>query len=131
VNIVEAIENPQLFQSIFQDLKSWQNWIVLLKALFAIPMSKKDRSLYQECTGRKKPSKKPVRELWTIVGRRGGKSRIVSVVAVYLGLFHSFKEYLAPGERGVIQVIAADRAQARVIFRYISAILHSTPVFKQ
>jgi hypothetical protein len=38
---------------------------------------------------------------------------------------------LAPGERGVIQIIAADRPQAGVIFRYVSAILHSNPVFEQ
>jgi len=53
------------------------------------------------------------------------------VTSVFLALFCDFTKYLAPGERGVIQVIASDRAQGRVIFRYISTILHSTLVFEQ
>ncbi|UCG11520.1 MAG: hypothetical protein JSU72_13385 [Deltaproteobacteria bacterium] len=85
----------------------------------------------RECTGRDKPPEQPFRELWAIVGRRGGKSFIMSVIAVYLALFHDFSKYLAPGERGVVQIIAADRSQARVLFRYISAILNSTEVFSQ
>lgn len=131
MNIIEAIKSDKLFKPVFRDLKTWGSWICLLKALFALKMGKKELSLYQKYTGREKPPKKPVRELWAIVGRRGGKSFVMSVIAVFLALFHDFKQYLAIGERGVIQVIAADRAQARVIFRFASAILHSTPVFEQ
>jgi hypothetical protein len=94
-------------------------------------MDDKELNLYRECTSRDRPPEKAFRELWAIVGRRGGKSFIMSVIAVFLALFHDFTKYLAPGERGVIQIIAADRSQARVIFRYISAILNSTEVFSQ
>ncbi len=131
LTIVRAIEDNKLFRSLFKDLSTWSSWICLLKALFALQMDKKELKLYRRSTGRKKPPAKPFRELWAIVGRRGGKSFIMSVIAVFLALFHSFKEYLSPGERGVVQVIAADRSQARVIFRYVSAILNSTPVFSQ
>ena len=131
MDIVQAIKNRQLFSPVFRDLSSWQSWLVLLKALFGLSLGEDELILYQQCTGRKKAPQGAFRELWAIVGRRGGKSFIMSVIAVYLALFHDFKEFLAPGERGVIQIIAADRSQARVIFRYISAILHSTPVFEQ
>lgn len=104
---------------------------MLLKVLFGLQMTKRELALYQECTGRRTAPQQPFKELWAIVGRRGGKSFIMSVIAVYLALFHNFRKYLAVGERGTIQVIAADRPQARVIFRYISAILHSTPIFEQ
>ena len=124
LNIIQAIRDKNLFGSLFKDLSTWAAWLVLLKALFALLMDGEELKLYQKCTGRKEPPRSPFRELWAVIGRRGGKSRIVSVVAVFLGLFCSFKEYLAPGERGVIQVIAADRAQAKVVFKYISAILH-------
>jgi hypothetical protein len=131
MNIIEAIKSDKLFKPVFRDLKTWGSWICLLKALFALKMGKKELAVYTKYTGRKKPPKKPFRELWARVGRRGGKSFAMSVVAVFLALFHDFKQYLAVGERGVIQIIASDRPQARVIFRYISAILHSTPVFEQ
>ena len=50
--------------------------------------------------------------------------------AVYLTTCREYKD-LAPGERGVFMVIAADRRQARVVRRYISGLLHSTPVLEQ
>jgi hypothetical protein len=126
MNIIQAVKDKRLFRPVFRDLTSWQSWLVLLKALFGLQMNDKELALYQGCTGREKPPEQPFRELWAIVGRRGGKSFIMSVIAVFLALFHDFSKYLAPGERGVIQIIAADRSQARVIFRYISAILNST-----
>ena len=53
-----------------------------------------------------------------------------ALVAVYLTTCREYTD-LAPGERGVFMVIAADRRQARVVRRYISGLLHSTPVFEQ
>ena len=53
-----------------------------------------------------------------------------ALVAVYLTTCRQYKA-LAPGERGVFMVIAADRLQARVVSRYISGLLHSTPVLEQ
>jgi len=132
MTIIEAIQDPKFFRPLFKDLKTWAAWICLLKALFGLEMTRKELALYRKCTGRKKPPKRPFREFWAQIGRRGGKSFMLGgVTSVFLALFYDFTKYLAPGERGVIQVIAADRAQARVIFRYISAILHSTPVFEQ
>jgi len=131
MNIVDAIHSEKLFKPVFRNIKTWSSWLVLLKALFALQMDAKDLALYRECTNRKNPTQQPLKELWAIVGRRGGKSFIMSVIAVFLALFHNFRKYLAVGERGTIQIIAADRAQARVIFRYISAVLNSTEVFAQ
>jgi hypothetical protein len=131
MNIVDAIHSEKLFKPVFRNIKTWSSWLVLLKALFALQMDAKDLALYRECTNRKNPTQQPLKELWAIVGRRGGKSFIMSVIAVFLALFHNFRKYLAVGERGTIQIIAADRAQARVIFRYISAVLNGTEVFAQ
>ena len=129
--IIQAISDKDLFRPVFRSLKTWNAWFVLLKALFALPMDNEELDLYRKCTGRKQAPERAFRELWAVVGRRGGKSFIMSVIAVFLALFHDFTQYLAVGERGTIQVIAADRSQARVIFRYISAILNSTDVFSR
>jgi hypothetical protein len=51
----------------------------------------------------------PATESWLIVGRRGGKSFVLAVVAVSLLAFRDWRPHLAPGERATVMVIAADR----------------------
>lgn len=129
--IITAINDPELFRPLFKDLKTWTAWITLLKALFGLEMTRKERKLYRRCTGRKKTPQGPFKELWAIVGRRGGKSFVAAVTAVFLALFYDYSRYLSPGERAVIQILAVDRAQVQVILKYISAILHSSKTFEQ
>jgi hypothetical protein len=45
--------------------------------------------------------------------------------------FKDYKPYLAPGEVATIRVMAADRAQARTIFRYVGALLRETPLLQE
>ncbi|MBW3631210.1 MAG: hypothetical protein KY464_18235, partial [Gemmatimonadetes bacterium] len=61
----------------------------------------------------------PYAEAWLICGRRAGKSFVLALIAVFLACFRSYAEYLAPGERATIAVIATDRKQARTIYRYV------------
>jgi hypothetical protein len=131
MNIIEAINNENLFRPFFKDLKTWSAWIVALKAIFGLKMSKDELTIFQRCTGRSKPPKKEIDEFWCICGRRGGKSKMASIIAVYLALFHSYKEFLTPGEVGTIQVLATNRYQARVILSYIRGIFENNPVFDQ
>jgi hypothetical protein len=71
----------------------------------------------------------PISEAALVVGRRGGKSRVLALIAVYLACFRDYGPYLAPGEVATIAVLAANRPQARSIFRYISGILKAVPLF--
>ena len=130
LNIIEAIQDKNLFGPLFRDLNTWKPWIVALKAIFALlPMDDEELAIYRTCTGRQNPPLKPLKEIYLIVGRRGGKSFITSLIAVFLALFQDYSPYLSPGERAVIVIIANDRRQARIILKYISAIL-SLPIFK-
>jgi hypothetical protein len=131
VNIIDAIHNADLFKPCFKNLDTWRAWLTLLKALFGLSLTDQEMVLFEQCTGRKRPSSGEYRELWAIVGRRGGKSFVCAVTAVYLALFRDFKKYLSAGEHGVILIIAADRHQAQVILNYCKGILHSNPVFEQ
>jgi hypothetical protein len=47
-------------------------------------------------------------------------------ISVFLACFKDYKPYLRPGEVATIRVMAADRAQARTIFRYVGALLRET-----
>ena len=70
------------------------------------------------------------RKSWLVCGRRAGKSFILALVAVFLACFCDWSPYLSPGERGTIMVIAADKKQARVIYRYAAALLREVPMLK-
>ena len=56
-------------------------------------------------------------------GRRAGKCFMMALCAVYLAAFRDYRRHLAPGERGTVMLIATDRRQARVVLRYIRALL--------
>ena len=122
MTIVQAIQDRRLFGGLppFRDLSTWRVWMVLLKAAFALPMDAAELEIYRRHTGRLNPPKKPPRELWIIVGRRGGKSLMAAVIAVFLACFVPWPLGI---QTGYIMVIACDRKQAQNVFGYIKQIL--------
>ena len=129
VTIVDAIAHKQLFGSLpaFSGLDTWASWLTWLKAIYALPMDENELSIYRQCTSRHEPPRIPPSEIFTVVGRRGGKSFISSLTACFIACFSSFKQYLNAGERAAILVLARDRDQARIVFNYVSGILHAVP----
>src|SRR5580693_9325589 len=117
MTIIEALDDPVLFARHFKG-DSWEPWRAWLAALFALPMGDDQLALYQARTGRTAAPTEPFKEAALVVGRRGGKSRILSLVAVYLACFRAYDAFLAPGEVATIAIIATDRKQARSIFRF-------------
>ncbi len=128
VDILQAMADPHLFAPHFRDMDSWKAWRAFLAALFALPMDSEALATYQACTGRAEAPSEPAKEAWIPTGRRGGKSRILALIAVYLATFRDWRPYLAPGEKGYVTVIAADRRQARTIMNYVRAFLTGTPL---
>lgn len=106
---------------------TWAPWVAVLKALFGLPLGPEELVLFQRCTGRTAAPATAVREAWLIVGRRGGKSRIAALVAVFLACFRDYTRVLVPGEVGTVMVLAADRRQAQVCFKYVAALLDAVP----
>jgi hypothetical protein len=70
----------------------------------------------------------PFTEAWLVVGRRGGKSLVLAMIAIYLALFKDWSANLVPGERGTVLVLAADRRQAQSIMRYANALCTEVPL---
>lgn len=128
MNILDAIDDPQLFAPWFRDPASWQAWRAFLCALFGLPMTPGQLAIYQQCTGRSEAPTTPASECWLPCGRRGGKSFTLALIAVFLACFKDYRPYLQPGERGTVIVTAADRRQARTIFRYARALLTRVPM---
>jgi len=128
MSIVDAIDDPHLFGAAIKDKSSFAAWRTLLKALFALPMDETETDVYRACTGRSELPVMAFGVLWLICGRRGGKSFMMAVIAVYFAAFKDWRRYLSPGERAVIAIVAADREQAKIIRRYIGGILE-IPMF--
>ena len=131
ISILDAVEDPKLFGPWFSGRDTWAAWFAFLAALFGLPMMPDQLALYQQCTGRSVAPTAPAREGWLVCGRRAGKSFVLALIAVFLAFARDYMQYLAPGERATILVLAADRKQARVIFRYISALLKQVPMLAQ
>lgn len=131
LTILDAVRDRHLFRRWFEkDQASWAGWLTFLSALFALPMTNDQLAFYQQCTGRADAPSAPAREAWLVCGRRAGKSFVLALVAVWLACFHDFRSYLAPGEKGTVLIIAADRKQARVILRYVGALLREVPMLR-
>lgn len=126
MTLLDALDDSAIFGRHFGP--EWDAWRVYLKALFALPMSSGDLELYHQCTGRPDAPTVPAREAWTICGRRAGKSRMASVISVFLAAFRDYRDVLSVGEVGTLPVIASDRRQARTCMSYISALLDETPM---
>lgn len=131
LTLLDAIADTELFAPWFKNAATWQAWLSFLCALFALPMTKEQRRIYRECTGRKHVPADPAEEGWLVIGRRGGKSFIMALVAVFLACFRDYRQFLAPGERATVMVIAADRKQARIVLSYVRALLTRVAMLAQ
>jgi hypothetical protein len=119
--ILDVIGQPMFRDRWFRDPASWSAWCAFLAALFALPMSREQLEIFKGCTERSTPPSQPCREAWLVCGRRSGKSFTMALTAVYLSVFRDWRPFLAPGELAVVMLVAADRAQAGEILRYIRA----------
>ena len=128
VTILDAVDDANLFAPWFREPATWAAWRAFLAALFALKMSSGQLAIYQHCTGRSAPPTQPATEAWLVCGRRAGKSFILALCAVFLGCFFDYRRHLAPGERGTVLIIATNSKQARVILRYIRALLTHIPM---
>jgi hypothetical protein len=120
-SIDQAICDYRLLGAGLGDLATWQTWRVALKAAFALPLTPAERKIFTAIAGDRGLPKRRVRELWCLVGRGGGKSRMAAVIGDYLALFQ--KHRLSPGERGHVLVLAGSVDQARTVFGYSSGFL--------
>jgi hypothetical protein len=128
MTIIEALNDPLLLGSALKDKASFKAWFAALKAMFGLPMTEQDAAIYRACTGRSELPGSAFSIVWLVIGRRGGKSLTMALVATYMALFRDWRPFLAAGERAVVLLVAADRGQAKILRRYIGGIF-SAPIF--
>lgn len=106
---------------------TWSAWRALLSGFDGLALSNAEAQTFHGLTGRN-PPKSSLDELWMVVGRRGGKSIIAALLAVHAACFYNYKPKLAAGKVATVMVLAADRRQARTVYRHISGLLRSSPM---
>jgi hypothetical protein len=126
-SLATTLADPDLFAPLFAG-GSWRRWQIFLKALFGERMTWRERAIFRHHTERDAVPTRAFHEAAIICGRRGGKSRILALLAVYLAVFRDYSAHLAPGEQPVVAIIAANRKQAAVLLRYVAGLLKAVPL---
>jgi hypothetical protein len=131
ISFADACREPNLFGDWFGG-ETWANWRVIDKAMFGLPLDDDELATFKTLTGRDEAPTETASEIWLVVGRRGGKDVKSAALAVYLATIgaevYGWRKRLVPGERGVVQLLAVDRDQAGVAFRYIAGFFEK-PIF--
>jgi hypothetical protein len=128
-SIRAALNDEQLLGAILKG-NSWKAWRCLLIASMGERLTKSERALFKQLTQREKEPLRRVEEFVGVVGRRGGKSRAISVLATYIAALCEHPS-LVPGERGVLLIIAADQRQAQITLDYCEGNFQQSPILAQ
>jgi hypothetical protein len=123
----EALESPDLFGDLLSG-PTWALWRVVLIASQGEPLiTDEERAIFLDLTGRELSPTEPVDELWSVVGRRGGKTRALSVLAAYLAGCIDYSAIQAPGERLKLLILAQTTRTAGKAFSYILGLFENSP----
>ena len=132
VSLSYAMSDPHLFGKVFGAPSYWP-WKTLAKVIDGIKLTEqRERDLFELCTGRKydERSVKAFRRIFILVGRRGGKDRFLSAVAVWrAALVADWRKYQSPGEGSVVILLGRDKKQSSILRRYCQGLLEA-PLFK-
>ncbi len=129
MDILQAIADPNIFGSFFDDLKTWKAWTRgLLPTVYGLPVrGATARRLVRQCTGRKVRKLPPdgFRTNLILTGRRSGKSRMSAVIGAFETVLGGHEKHLAKGERGLLPIISPTRHQSSIVHNYMRALFEA------
>ncbi|MGA8651933.1 MAG: hypothetical protein WB677_15195 [Xanthobacteraceae bacterium] len=126
ISLSRALFDTRLLGGPFQSQSFW-TWKTVAKLIDGEPLrEQREIELFHHCTGRSQLPTNPVRRLIALVGRRGGKDRFMSAVAVWrAALCADWEKHISAGEQAVVLLLGADRKQAGILRRYCEGLLRS------
>jgi hypothetical protein len=124
----QALDDPALLGNVLAG-PSWRTWIVILVAIMGEPLYAEERAIFEHLTGRPREPGERVHEFWGIIGRRGGKSRAIAVLIIFIAILIDHSKVIVSGERPVVLCLAPTARQAGIVLGYIAGILQSVPMF--
>jgi hypothetical protein len=109
---------------------SWRTWRIILKAAYGVPLPDDELETFREVAHRDPPPGR-VKELWLIIGARGGKDSVASMIATQMACYADEGRALRPGERALVACFATDLKQAGIIYNYTRAYFESVPSLRR
>ena len=124
ITLARALTDPSLFGNVFASPSFW-TWKVVAKLIDGILLTEpREVELAKECTGRTALPTEPVRRLILLAGRRAGKDRFFSAVAVWrAALCTDWRTHQSAGEGAVVILLGADKKQAAILRKYCEGLL--------
>src|SRR5262249_20109588 len=125
IGLAAAMREPQLFGGPVAQ-GSYRPWNTMAKLLDGKALDAREAELFRQCTGRTTLPHGPVQRLLLLVGRRGGKDRFLSAVAVWrAALCADWRKHMSAGEQATVLLLGADRRQASILRRYCEGLLQA------
>jgi hypothetical protein len=130
IKLTEAMTSPKFFGNVYSSPSFWP-WRTVAKLIDGIALiEQREVELFKQCTGRTQllstTSKGVLRRFAFLCGRRAGKDRFLSGVAVWrAALAADWRKYLSPGEQAVVLLLGADKKQAAILRRYCHGLLET------
>jgi hypothetical protein len=130
ITLTQCLSDPDLFGTVFGDPSFW-TWKVVAKLIDGLPLTEpREIDLFEQCTGLKYRKYGAVRRLIVLAGRRAGKDRFESAVAVWrAALSMDWRQHQSAGEGAVVILLGADKKQAAILRKYCHGLLQ-TPLLK-
>jgi hypothetical protein len=125
-----AVERPEFFGSQLAG-ETWANWRVLLIAIAGEELTAEELVIFQRLTNRQTAPVKAPAEFHGVIGRRGGKSRAMAVLASWLAGCKDHRAILAPHERALLPVLASTKEQAQNCFNFITGAIAASPLLRR
>jgi len=126
-NIVSWCRDGKLFGALprFRDLSTWRPWLVFLRAVYGLPLSRAELEIFRRHTGRDAPREGGYLEAVVVVGRQSGKTQIAALVGAY-----EAASAVLRGERNVfVPLVAQDaRAAQRALLGYVREAFTAIPM---
>jgi hypothetical protein len=130
ISLVRAMRDPALVGGPFAAPSFW-TWFVVAKLIDGEALTEpREVELFRQCTGRTNLPSGPLRRGVVLCGRRAGKDRFLSAVAVWrAALCADWREHISAGEQAVVLLLGADKKQASILRRYCEGLLQA-PLLK-
>ncbi len=125
ITLTRAMVEPQLFGKVFGHPSFW-TWKCVAKLIDGLPLTEpREIELFEQCTGRTY-TRQAWRRILLLAGRRAGKDRFESAVAVWrAALAADWRKYQSAGEGSVCILLGADKRQAQILRKYCQGLLEA------
>ena len=129
IAIRRALGDPNLLGNSLAGL-SWRAWFILLIAMMGEALTDEEREIFKQLTGREREPLQRVDEFVAVVGRRGGKSRAMAILACFIAAL-CVHEALVAGERGMCFGCAQSASRRKSSLDYAEATFEHSPILRQ